>query len=183
MAYANKIITNPKTGQTIKFLRTSSETGGRYLEMESVFRGHSTEPLLHYHPYQDEKFVVVAGQVRARINGELKTYSAGDQFEVAKNTHHAMWNESGVPATLNWIISPALETEYFFENTIGLSIDGKTNDKGIPDMLQGVLIANRYTKTIRFSKPSFFIQRIIFSILTPIAYLRGYRPSYKKYQD
>lgn len=181
MAYKDKIITNPKTGQTIKFLQTARDTDGHLLEMESTLRSHSTEPPLHYHPYQEETFSVISGQLTARLNGELRTYSAGDQFHVPKNTVHSMWNEGETPAVINWRVSPALETEYFFENTFGLSINGKTNDKGMPGILQIALIAKKYNNIFRLSKPPFFIQKIIFCILTPVAYLAGYRPSYEKY--
>jgi quercetin dioxygenase-like cupin family protein len=181
MAYKNKIITNPKTGQTIKFLQTAGDTGGRLLEMESSLRGHSTEPPLHYHPYQEETFLVLNGQLTVRLNGRQKIYSAGDQFHVPKNTAHSMWNEAETPAVINWRISPALETEYFFENTFGLSNHGKTNDKGMPGLLQIALIANKYDNIFRLSKPPFFLQKIVFFVLTPVAYLSGYRSSYEKY--
>ena len=183
MAYKDKIITNPKTGQTIKFLQTARDTGGRLLEMESSLRGHSTEPPLHYHPYQEETFSIISGQLTVRLNGELKTYSAGDQFHVSKDEVHSMWNEGEAPAVINWRVSPALETEYFFENTFGLAANGKSNEKGMPGILQIALLANKYDKIFRLSKPPFVLQKILFSILTPVAYLTRYRSSYDRYLD
>lgn len=69
----------------------------------------------------------------------------------------------------------------FFENAFGLANDGKTNEKGMPNIFQMALIANKYDDFFRLSKPSFLIQKIVFSILTPIAYLAGYRSTYNKY--
>ena len=181
MAYPNKIISNPKTGQTIKFLKTASDTGGQFLEMESTLKPGSEEPPLHYHPFQEENFSIISGDLTVKLNGELKTYSVGDHFHVPKNTHHSMWNQSSQPVTIRWKISPALNTETFFENTIGLANDGKTNQKGMPNILQVALIANRYNHIFRLAKPPFVIQRIVFGILTPFAYLAGYRSSYDKY--
>lgn len=181
MAYKNKTITNSKTGQTIKFLQTAQDTGGRLLEMESTFRAHTTEPPLHYHPYQDEKFIIISGQLTVRLNGEIKIFAAGDQFHIPKKMVHAMWNESASPAVVNWQISPALKTEMFFENTFGLANDGRTNEKGMPNILQVSLLVNKYDDFFRLSKPPFLIQKIVFSILAPVAYLAGYRSAYKKY--
>ena len=183
MAYKNKAIANPKTGQIIKFLQTAQDTGGRLLEMESTFRAKSVEPPLHYHPYQEENFCVISGELSVRMNGVVKTYAAGDQFHVPKNTAHSMWNSSDSPAILNWKVSPALNTEYFFENSIGLANDGKTNEKGMPPFLQIALLANEYSNTFRFSKPPFIVQKIVFSLVAPIGWLAGYRSGYKKYLD
>ena len=181
MAYRNKTIWNPTTGQTIRFLKTAAETNGQFLEMESTFGIHSKEPPLHYHPNQDESFTVLSGELVVRMNGEIKQFAAGTRFEVPRGTSHAMWNDSSLPAIVNWRVSPALNTEMFFENTMGLAMDGKTNAKGMPNILQIALIANKYDNIFRLSKPSFAVQKIVFSILTPFAYLAGYRPSYDKY--
>jgi quercetin dioxygenase-like cupin family protein len=183
MAYKNKIITNPKTGQIIKFIQTAQDTGGRMLEMESTFKPNSVEPPLHYHPHQEENFRVISGELSVNINGMLKKYTAGDKFSVPKNTPHSMWNSSDAPTVLNWRVSPALSTEYFFENSIGLANDGRTNEKGMPPFLQVALLANKYSDIVRFAQPPFIIQKLIFSLLAPIAWLRGYRGTYKKYLD
>lgn len=181
MAYKNKIITNPKTGQIIKFLQTAQETEGSLLEMESTFQPHSIEPPLHYHPYQEENFRIITGELSVNINGVIKTYKKGDKFQVPNNVPHSMWNASDSPAVINWQVTPALNTEYFFETSIGLANDGQTNERGMPPLLQVALLANEYNKTFRFSKPSFFVQKIIFLMLGPIARLAGYSGVYPKY--
>ena len=181
MAFKNKVIANPKTGQTIKFLQTAKETGGRLLEMETTFRAYSREPMAHYHPKQEEFFTIISGELRVRIHGDLKTYVEGDQFHVPRNTVHAMWNASGAAAIVNWKVTPALNTESFFETTIGLASEGKTDEKGMPNILQVALIANKYDNIFRLSRPPYFLQKIIFSILVPVAYVAGYRSAYDKY--
>jgi quercetin dioxygenase-like cupin family protein len=175
MAFKNKTIINPKTGQTIKFLQTAKDTDGRLLEMEATFRPHSEEPPTHYHPLQEEKFSIITGQLTVRINGKLKMFLQGDQFTIPKNTDHSMWNASGLPTMVNWKVSPALNTESFFETTIAFAREGKTDKKGMPNILQVALIANKYNKIFRLSRPPFLMQKILFSILTPFAYLAGYR--------
>ena len=181
MAYKNKSITNPKTGQAIIFLQTAKDTGGKLLEMESTFRAHSKEPPPHYHPKQEESFSIVSGTLTVRLNGELKAFSAGDKFHVPRKMVHAMWNESDSPAVVRWQVSPALNTENFFETTIGLANAEKTNEEGMPGILQVALLANKFDNIFRLSRPPFIIQKIIFSVLTPVAYLAGYRPTYDEY--
>jgi len=183
MAYKGKILENPLTGQDILFLKTAKDTGGRLLEMESVYRTTSAEPVEHYHPVQEEDFAVIEGEVTVKINGQLSVYKAGDHFFIPKGTAHAMWNASPHKTVLNWQVRPALNTEYFLETTHGLVKDGKTNSKGMPDLLQVAAIANHYKRSFRLTNPPYVAQRIIFSLLAPIAYLAGKKGEYEQYID
>jgi quercetin dioxygenase-like cupin family protein len=69
MAYKNKTICNPVTGQNITFLQTATDTGGALLEMESVYNSTSKEPAPHYHPAQEEDFTVLEGSLSVKLNG------------------------------------------------------------------------------------------------------------------
>ena len=53
MAYKGKFISNPVTGQSIRFLQTREDTAGDLLEMEASFQPNSVEPIPHYHPKQE----------------------------------------------------------------------------------------------------------------------------------
>jgi uncharacterized membrane protein len=65
--------------------------------------------------------------------------------------------------------------------SMGLAADRKTNEQGMPNILQVAMMVKRYSHVIRLSKPSFLVQSVLFSILTPIALLSGYKAIYKKY--
>ena len=183
MAFQNKRILNQKTGQEIRFLQTAKDTGGKLLEMEVSYRSHSKEPPPHYHPFQAEDFTVISGQMTVRMNGDLKTLGKGDTLHVPKNTVHSMWNGTGEKAIVNWKVQPALEAEDFLETLTGLANDGKTSEDGMPGFLQVALILNKYSVEFRLAKPPFAFQRMLFLLLSPIAYLSGYRPAYKQYLD
>jgi quercetin dioxygenase-like cupin family protein len=183
MAYKNKTLTNPHTGHTIKFLQTSKDTGGRLLEVEGSYPSRSIIPPPHYHPYQEEDFLIIKGQMTLRMDGKIMILRAGDSLHIPPNTPHSMWNNSGTEAIVNWKIQPALDTEYFFETTVGLAVDSKLKENGRPKLFESVLMVNRFSKVFRLSKPPYFVQKIVFAILTPLAYLLGYRPAYKKYFD
>ena len=152
MAYKNKIITNPIVGQQIKFLQTAKDTGGKLLEMDASYRPYSKEPPPHYHPSQEEDFMILKGQM------------------------------TGSTSVINWKIQPALNTEYFLETATGLASD-KRRRRRMRSLLQRSLMANKYSGVFRLSKPPFFIQKILFLLFTPFAWLVGYRASYKQYFD
>jgi quercetin dioxygenase-like cupin family protein len=183
MAYRNKIIRNPVTGQSIRFLQTSCDTEGQLLEMESTFAPHSVEPLLHYHPKQHEVFTVLEGSLHVRINGRVSLLMPGERLAIPANTHHAMWNASGVKAVVNWKVEPALSTEYFLETGMGLAVQGKVNKKGLPCLLQTALLAEKYKNVFRLAKTPYVVQRAVFKMLSPVAKWKGYKAVYGELID
>lgn len=183
MAYPNKVISNPKNGMQLRFLQTAKDTSGALLEMEATYQPQSAEPPVHFHPSQAEDFLILEGEMVLRMHGETRILKAGDRLHIPSGTPHAMWNNGPAIAVTNWQVRPALNMEHFFETTIGLAADGRTNDKGVPNILQTALTVNKFAPVFRMKKPPYIVQKIIFGILTPVAYLLGYKPVYKKYLD
>jgi mannose-6-phosphate isomerase-like protein (cupin superfamily) len=183
MAYKNKVIHNPVTGQIIRFLQTSCDTEGQLLEMESSFAPHSMEPVEHYHPKQHETFVVVEGSIHVRLNGKIKVMKAGEELEIPAKTSHAMWNAGTTRAVVNWKVQPALCTEYFLETGMGLAAQGKVNKKGRPCIWQTALLAIGYQHVFRLARPGYLVQKLVFGILSPLAKLKGYKAVYQEYID
>ena len=183
MAYQGKIIHNPVAGQQIRFLQTASDTAGASLEMESTYQPKSLEPPMHYHPIQTEDFTVLQGELTIRIHGELRILQQGETLHVPSGTSHAMWNASNHHTIVHWQVHPALETEYFLEMIYGLAAEGKCTDTGGPKLLQAIVTARKYHAEFRLSSPALFIQRMAFLLLSPIAWLAGYRGSYRRYLD
>lgn len=183
MAIKGKIISNPATKQHILFLQTSKDTSGRLLEMESIYEPYSKEPPLHYHPAQEEHFRVIKGELTVKMNGRIIILKPGDTLHIEKNMAHAMWNSSANDTIINWQVMPALNTENLLETITGLAIDNKANRNGKPPFLQLAIIANKYADNFRLAHPPFIVQQILFAVVTPLAYLLGYGPRYKRYID
>jgi len=183
MAYKGKTIFNSNTKIETKFLQTSKDTGGQLLEMETTYPARSPKPPLHYHPQQEEHFVILSGEMTANVDGEVRILKQGDTLHIPKNAVHAMWNHTKEPAVVNWKVRPALDTEYLFETATGLANDGKTSKGGAPTLLQSALLITRFSREFRLTKPKLWAQRIVFGLLSPFAWLAGYRSTYAKYLD
>lgn len=181
MAYKDKEVYNPYTGQTIRFLQTSCDTDGELLEMESTWQPHSQEPPPHYHPVQEETFRVLEGSITVRINGITYTLEKGDHLVVPPRTVHSMWNSTGDIARVNWQVRPAMTTEHLLEMGMGLAADGRVGKKGTPSVLQSAVLLTSYARVYRLAKPSPLVQKMIFGLLRPIGLLAGYRPVNEKY--
>lgn len=183
MAYPSKIVKNPITGQEIKFIQTSRDTQGLLLEMETTYQPHSTEPLPHFHPQQEENFQVLSGSISVRLGTELKVLSVGDTLHIPAKQVHSMWNHSGEKAVVQWKVQPALDTEYFLEMGMGLAQAGKVKENGMPVLWQIVLLVTHFKQVYRLTKPSPVVQNLVFTLLKPIAQLLGYRAIHPEYLD
>ena len=174
MAKRGEVLENPVTGQRIILRRTSEDTAGELLEVESVYTKPSpSRPPAHYHPAQEEIFRVLAGELHVVINGRQRVLKEGETLVIVEGAGHQMWaEEAGV--RVNWQTRPALETAAFFETVYGLAARGETNEKGTPHLLQAAVIARAYSDEFRLARPPWAVQRILFAVLAPVGRLLGY---------
>lgn len=90
------------------------------LELEATYAGGSPPPPAHLHPAQDERFEVLAGAMRTRIDGRDGTLAAGETLEIPRGTVHQMWNEREQPTVLIWRTLPAGRTLDWFREIAAL---------------------------------------------------------------
>jgi mannose-6-phosphate isomerase-like protein (cupin superfamily) len=169
---------NPVSGQQLTFRKTSGDTGGKLLEVDSIYTKPSpSRPPVHYHPRQEERFEVLSGELHALIGGEERNLKVGETLVIPRGIPHSMWaQEAGT--RVNWQTRPALKTEAFFETLWGLAKDGKTNDKGVPNLLQAAMIAQHYAQEYRLVSPPRLVQKVLFGSLAEVGRLLGYEAQY-----
>jgi mannose-6-phosphate isomerase-like protein (cupin superfamily) len=181
MARAGEVMENPISGLRIIFRKTADDTGGELLEVESVYTKPSpSRPPTHYHPRQEERFEVLSGRVNVVVDGKERALEEGEVLTIQPGTPQEMWSEEA-GARVNWQTRPAMKTEEFFETIWGLAKDGKTNERGVPNLLQVAVIALQHADEYRLVKPPWPVQRALFAVLAPAGRLLGYRARYSEY--
>lgn len=83
--------------------------------------------------------------------------------------------KSDARTRVNWRTYPALETEEFFRVLWGLALDGKTDRRGAPNLLQMAVIAREYRDEFRLAQPPYAVQGMIFAPLALVGRPLGYR--------
>jgi hypothetical protein len=78
-------------------------------------------------------------------------------------------------------VRPGARFEEMIKNLYGLAQDGKTDAKGMPNLLQAVLFAREFEDVLWFTKPPRPVQKVLFTALAPVARFLGYRGSYPEY--
>ncbi len=175
------VFDNPVTGERATIRLGTRETKGERLIIDLELRGAGFGSALHSHPSMHERLKVVSGTVGISIDGAVSIAELDKTIEIPPGVPHRFWNAGIVEAKLTMDFRPANRFEAFTRNMIGLAQDGKTDPKGMPNLLQLAVIATEFDDVIRFLSPPRFLQSILFPILAPIARMRGYRGSYSEY--
>ena len=181
MARAGDVLEHPRTGERIVWLRVARDTDGRLLEGDLFAQpgGHPAAP--HVHPNQEERFRVVEGTVRLEVDGVERILGAGETVAVPPGSAHTWANVGDVEACVRMEVEPALRTEMFFETFFGLAKDGRTNSKGLPNLLSMAVILREYDDEVRLARPPAVVQRVVFTPLALVGRTLGYRGWYPEY--
>lgn len=182
MLKRGEVYENPVTGERAVIRVGTHETGGERLVVDMYARPGAAVAGEHLHPAIHERFTVVRGRVGFTINGQKAIAEPGRSVDVPAGVVHDWWNAGDEEAHVVVEIQPAARFEAMIRNFFGLAQDGKTNAKGMPSLLQLVLLAREFDDVIQFTWPPSAVQRILLGLLAPLAHLHGYRGSYPEYQ-
>jgi len=183
MSKAADTIENPITGERIVVRVGTEDSGGELLEVDVYVRPGGAVTGAHVHPTIEEYFTVVRGQVGFRIDGHESIAEPDRRLHVPAGTAHDWWNAGEEEARIIVEIRPGARFEEMARNLFGLAQDGKTNSKGMPNLLQAAIFAREFSDVLYFTKPPLLVQRLLFGALAAIARVLGYRGSYSKYSD
>jgi quercetin dioxygenase-like cupin family protein len=183
VASVGQAIENPINGERITWVETAGSTSGELLAFDLQLRPGAAVAAEHRHVKQEERFTVRSGKIGLEIEGEVRELLPGDdEVSVAAGVPHRWWNRGENEALVRVELRPALDTETFFESFFGLARDGKTNDKGIPGLLQiAVAFRDLGDSCPSLTKPPPRIQRLVFAALAPLGRMAGRRAVYPRY--
>ncbi|MFP5288413.1 MAG: cupin domain-containing protein [Thermoanaerobaculia bacterium] len=182
MVKRGEVYENPMTGERIVIRLGTQETGGERMVSDLYVRPGGAVVGEHVHPSIDETFTVLKGRVGISLDGKEMIAEPGRRVHVPRGVVHNWWNAGDEEAHIVVEVTPAARFEAMMRTMFGLAMDGKTGEKGVPNLLQLAAVAREYDDVIRFTRPPRLVQKALFGILAPIARLKGYRGSYPEYE-
>ena len=165
---------NPVTGEVLVFHRTSAETNGESVLVETIVRPHGFVAAAHVHPQQTERFEVLEGLLGLRVGDKELVAGPGDAAVVAPGTPHRFWNAGEGDARFICEVRPALQFESLIETMFTLAAEGRTNRKGMPNPLRLAVIARAHFDTVRLPFPPAALQRAALAVGAPLGKALGY---------
>ena len=181
MSQERDAIDNPVTGERLIFRQRARDTAGELLQFDLFMKAGAARVMEHVHARQEERVEVLLGAVRYRLGGEERDLGAGNAVVLPPSIPHTLWNDGDTEAHMLFEVRPALKAEAAFETLFGLARAGKTNQQGMPNPLQGALLAREYDTFLPW--PPMLVQRTILAVLAPLAKLLGYRARYPEYSS
>ncbi|HEV2902032.1 MAG TPA: cupin domain-containing protein, partial [Gaiellaceae bacterium] len=118
---------NSVTGEVLVFHRTSAQTNGDSVLVETIVRPQGFVAATHVHPHQTERFEVLEGLLGLRIGEEELLAGPRDVAVVPPHTPHRFWNAGKHDARFLCEVRPALGFESLIETMFTLAAQGKTN--------------------------------------------------------
>jgi mannose-6-phosphate isomerase-like protein (cupin superfamily) len=168
-------------GDRLVFRRTAADTNGDVLEYDVFFRPGGLGAQEHVHPSQEERHEVVSGELGMVVGGRNRVLRAGDVEVVPPGTPHSLRRLNDDEIHMRVEIRPALRQEQFIETLFGLDRDGKTNEKGLPGLLQLAVIGTEFSEEGRGTRPPLAVQKVLLPPLAALGRLRGLRGTYPDY--
>src|SRR5690348_16326134 len=178
MIRAGDTIENPITGERLVFRKTSRETGGQAVVIETFVQPNGFVAAAHVHPSQEERFGVLRGSVGFKIGRKKLVAGPGQRITVPAGTPHKFWNAGDDEAHFVCEVRPALQFESLLETMFALAVDGKTNRKGMPNPLRLAVIANAHFDTVQLPFPPALVQKVGLLLGAPVGRLLGYGATY-----
>jgi quercetin dioxygenase-like cupin family protein len=168
------MVENPITGAVLIFHRTSEQTNGESVLVETIVRPDGFVAAAHVHPYQSERFEILEGLLGLRIDDEEIVAEPGDVALVTAGTAHRFWNAGDTVARFLCEVRPALRFESLIETMFALAVEGKTNRRGMPNPLRLAVIARAHFDTARLPFPPAALQRAALALGSPLGKAIGY---------
>ena len=125
MAYAGQTIENPISGEQITFTQTAADTDGELLAFDMTLSVDGHVPGAHVHPSQEERFEIVSGTMKFRMNGKKIVAGPGDVVTVPPGARHKFSNGGDEPVEVRVEVRPALKMEDLLVNTVELAEEGR----------------------------------------------------------
>jgi quercetin dioxygenase-like cupin family protein len=179
MIRAGDTIENPVTGERLVFRKTSRDTGGQAVVIETFVQPNGFVAAAHVHPSQEERFEVLRGSVGFKIGRKKIVAGPGRRITVPAGTPHKFWNAGDDEAHFVCEVRPALQFESLIETMFGLAADGKTNRKRMPNPLRLAVIANAHFDDVRLPYVPAFAQKAALVAGAAVGRLAGFEPTHE----
>jgi quercetin dioxygenase-like cupin family protein len=124
----------------------------------------------HYHPLQEERWSVVAGEALIRVGDAERVVAPADgELLVAPGVVHGVRSAGNREAHLRCYVTPPLRLEEFLREAAAAGQEGLFTQRGRPRGLRGARWAAGFLKRYRdetvFLSPPAIVQRALIALL------------------
>src|SRR6266849_1497880 len=169
-----QVIDNPISGERIVIRQSGADTHGRLLAFDLFLPPGGHVPATHAHPVQEERFTVVAGQMRFQIGRRSSLAGPRDTLVVKPGTAHWFGNVGPDTAVARVEIRPALRMEELLERSGAIGAGASSPGKLMPRLPDLALVLLEFERELAVPRIPAVLLRLF---LLPFAWLARHRGS------
>ncbi|MBW4717534.1 cupin domain-containing protein [Saccharothrix obliqua] len=179
-----EVYENPRCGERVVVRTPAAMTDNARTVLDVYATPGGAVSGEHLHPLSEERFTLVRGRVAFLIGGrKVVLDECGQSVLIQPGIKHRWWNCGGVES---FHVCEVRRNADRFEQLVlrqlfGLAQDGRTSPEGMPGLLQQALTTREYGDVVRYTRPPWAVQRVLFAVLAPIARLTGRKGCYPEY--
>jgi quercetin dioxygenase-like cupin family protein len=159
---------------------TAADSGGALLGWELMLAPGGRVPSSHAHPWQEERFTVVAGRMRFRVAGRRVIAGPGTTVTVPPGTVHSFANAGPEAARVMITTSPALSMQELLETAAAMARDQHAAGRCRPRLLELALFMRDFEREVRAPYLPAAPVRLVMRALARIASAGGRDGSYRR---
>jgi quercetin dioxygenase-like cupin family protein len=163
-----RAIQNPISGERIVIRKTAAETGGKLLAFDLFLPPGGHVPASHVHPEQEERFTVVSGRMRFRLDGRDIMAGPGDTVVITAGRPHWFGNAGSAVSHAQVEVRPALRMEEMFEATEAISLAGHFPGTRLPRLSDLALVLLEFRRELAVPH---LPHALVTALLSPPAWL------------
>ena len=183
VTHAGDVFENPATRETGRIVTGGGDTDGRYMQSETRVRPGGGVSMEHRHPGLTERFEVVEGELTMKLDGTIRTLAAGEQVTVPSGAAHRYFNDSQADCVFRCEVWPAARFEAMVVTLFALGMEGRTDARGEPSLLQTAVMLDEYGDVVELVGPPRWLQRVAIPLLARIGRARGLRAAYPHHDE
>ena len=159
---------------------TAADSGGALLGWELMLAPGGRVPSSHAHPWQEERFTVMAGRMRFRVAGRRTIAGPGTTVMVPPGTVHSFANASPEPARVMVTTTPALSMQELLGTAAAMARDQHAAGRSRPRVLELALFMRDFEREVRAPYVPAALVRMVMRALARLAAAIGRDNGYRR---